>query len=582
MLRLKKAIYFILVTSFSVLSSCGTHEEKNTLLIYMCGSDLESEKGYASSNIDELLNADISSNNDIYLLTGGSKKWHKEEIDDGVNLYKIDNHKLMSVKSYGLLNMGEASTLESFISDAKEYQKDSDNYSLIFWDHGAGSLNGVCFDENFDNDSLTLNEITSALKNDKYDFIGFDACLMASYETCLNLKNNTDYLIFSEDLEPGKGWDYKVVGEDFSKENFLDLILESYKNKYNYLSSYTLSYVDLTKFSILEESYNALKSTLINDDTLIDNMLNGLTQFGSTSFSDGGLNLYDLGGALKNLNISFDFDEVIHKVNGVSRENLSGLNFYFPKNENDAMKYASLIDDETYGKFLANFYLKAPEIPLVFDGYTFKNDGKANFIISDSSSDYLKETYYYLLDTGNNYFDDYMYIGADNDFSRIGNLFTVNFNGNWIFLGDQILHCEYLERSDNYTIFYSPILVNGVMNELIFTYNNHTKVGNLVGYIDLNDEVSRINEFEDEDIITPLYVDALSDAYLLGNDFVYKKDETTLQVKTLNDGIYSYYILLEDIFSNFYIAGEVFIEINSGKAEIIDIDNSLYGMLVEN
>lgn len=44
---------------------------------------------------------------------------------------------------------------------------------------------------------------------------------------------------------------------------------------------------------------------------------------------------------------------------------------------------------------------------------------------------------------------------------------------------------------------------------------------------------------------------------------------------------FSYYILLEDIFSNFYIAGEVFMEINSGKAEIMDIDNSLYGMLVE-
>lgn len=44
---------------------------------------------------------------------------------------------------------------------------------------------------------------------------------------------------------------------------------------------------------------------------------------------------------------------------------------------------------------------------------------------------------------------------------------------------------------------------------------------------------------------------------------------------------FSYYILLEDIFSNSYIAGEVFMEINSGKAEIMDIDNSLYAMLVE-
>ena len=44
---------------------------------------------------------------------------------------------------------------------------------------------------------------------------------------------------------------------------------------------------------------------------------------------------------------------------------------------------------------------------------------------------------------------------------------------------------------------------------------------------------------------------------------------------------FSYYILLEDIFSNFYIVREVFMEINSGKAEIMDIDNSLYVMLVK-
>ena len=47
----------------------------NNLLIYICGSDLESEKGYASSNIDDLLSASLRPNDNIYLLTGGISSW---------------------------------------------------------------------------------------------------------------------------------------------------------------------------------------------------------------------------------------------------------------------------------------------------------------------------------------------------------------------------------------------------------------------------------------------------------------------------------------------------------------------------
>ena len=34
---------------------------------------------------------------------------------------------------------------------------------LILWNHGGGSITGVCFDEKYDQDSITLMEMDSAL-----------------------------------------------------------------------------------------------------------------------------------------------------------------------------------------------------------------------------------------------------------------------------------------------------------------------------------------------------------------------------------------------------------------------------------
>ena len=51
-----------------------------TLMIYMCGSDLESKYGTASVDINEILSADISENVNILIQTGGCIDWTYEQI----------------------------------------------------------------------------------------------------------------------------------------------------------------------------------------------------------------------------------------------------------------------------------------------------------------------------------------------------------------------------------------------------------------------------------------------------------------------------------------------------------------------
>ena len=57
---------------------------------------------------------------------------------------------------------------------------------------------------------MDLAGINKALKDGgtQFDFIGFDACLMATAETALMLDPYADYLIASEETEPGIGWYY--------------------------------------------------------------------------------------------------------------------------------------------------------------------------------------------------------------------------------------------------------------------------------------------------------------------------------------------------------------------------------------
>lgn len=46
----------------------------------------------------------------------------------------------------------------------------------------------------------------------KLDIIGFDACLMAMYEVGSVMAPYAHYLLASELLEPGTGWDYSSLG----------------------------------------------------------------------------------------------------------------------------------------------------------------------------------------------------------------------------------------------------------------------------------------------------------------------------------------------------------------------------------
>ena len=190
----------------------GNNQDKTTIMVYMCGTDLESKHGMASADIQEMAAATLGSNIDIIVFTGGCKQWKINGISNSVNqIYKIENGGLKLLeKDMGNKAMTDPSNLSAFIQYcAKNFP--ANRNQLIFWDHGGGSVSGFGYDEkNKNSGSMGLDGIASALRSGgvKFDFIGFDACLMATAETALALGEHADYMIASEETEPGIGWYY--------------------------------------------------------------------------------------------------------------------------------------------------------------------------------------------------------------------------------------------------------------------------------------------------------------------------------------------------------------------------------------
>lgn len=221
----------------------GDGQDTVTIMLYLNGSDLESDYGMATQDIKEILNATLSDKINIVIQTGGTRKWQTSAISSNHSQrFLVENGALTLVDdSLGQLDITDPKTLEDFINFCTTNYP-ADRNMLILWNHGSGAVYGFGYDENVDdyNAALTLDEMQDAIRNTgvKFEMIGFDACLMGGLETACAFYDTADYLIASEDFESGRGWEYqnwltilgnnsstsmeelgKVIVNDFVKES---------------------------------------------------------------------------------------------------------------------------------------------------------------------------------------------------------------------------------------------------------------------------------------------------------------------------------------------------------------------------
>ena len=197
------------------LVSVGTDARSATVMVYMNGSDLETNAGEATTDIEEMISSGIGEKVNVIIQTMGTKEWQNYDISSkSAQTYKIEEGGLSLVRdNLGQLDCTAEGTLSEFIGFCKNNYP-ADRYIIVFWDHGGGPVYGFGYDEWQDDEEagLTISEMASAFSKNSdihFDIIGMDCCIMASMETCYAFAPYCKYALLSEDFESGLGWSYK-------------------------------------------------------------------------------------------------------------------------------------------------------------------------------------------------------------------------------------------------------------------------------------------------------------------------------------------------------------------------------------
>ena len=312
-----KRIWIIVLTILSLALISSAHAETSTtLLVYMCGADLQSA---ACEDIYEMGIAEVGDNVNIVILAGGAEEWDFDEIQGNTrNLITLRDGNSESITDWGWKSMGsEESLLEFLRYGLTEYP--ADRTVAVLWDHGAGSEAGVCFDDTTeDQDGLSLLEINNVLYDlheqmgDYHiDIFGCDACMMATYEMAAMLSYyDIDYYIASEELEPGIGWHYtswlEKLGKqpDMTAEELCGCIVDNYmeaglkETPDDYL---TLSVISLHEMGNLQEAVEKLASTMLGElqqGNVADLRRERSRMYSFGSYVDGSWDMVDMGAML--------------------------------------------------------------------------------------------------------------------------------------------------------------------------------------------------------------------------------------------------------------------------------------------
>ena len=335
---------------YTTINGDGT--DKVTIMVYMCGTDLESKGGMATADLNEMASAALNDKINLIVYTGGCKKWQTQGISSSTNqIYKVEKGKLTCLNdNVGNKAMTRPETLVEFINYC-ESKFPANRNMLIFWDHGGGSVSGYGYDEkNSSSGSMTLSGINTALKTagKKFDIIGFDACLMATAENALMLTPYADYLIASEETEPGIGWYYTNWLNALAKDpamasvkigqNIVDDFVDTCAQKCRGQKA-TLSVVDLAELekTVPEELSSFASSTLdlLKNDSYktVSDARSGSREFAASSKIDQ----VDLVNLAQNMGTK-DGTELANAILGAVKYNRTssdmtnayGLSIFFP------------------------------------------------------------------------------------------------------------------------------------------------------------------------------------------------------------------------------------------------------------
>ncbi|HHY36056.1 MAG TPA: hypothetical protein GX518_00005 [Firmicutes bacterium] len=581
-----------------------------TIMLYLNGSDLETEAGMATGDLLEIITAGFNEENINFLvLTGGALQWQNGLIPgDTCTLYRVAGGDLEFIADVGPCSMGDAGTLASFI-DFGMTGFPADKYGLILWNHGGGSIAGFGVDENFDYDGLTLLELNLALEKSlaaetKLEFIGFDACLMATVETAAIAQDYAHYLIASEDLEPGFGWDYTFLADlganpqlggaelgQIIADKFVDFYAGSGQDA-------TLSVIDLSGVDEVLQAMGDLMAACNEDFSQLTfkqfaKSRNNTKTFGGGSPRDNNCDMVDICSMAAQLAPYYP-DEAEAVIQAVANavvynrysegvQGAAGLSTYFvfggkEQAEEAVETYKALAMNPHYTNFLVNFAseLTGESIaPLDLSDQIpeMNEDGDYTIRLTQEELENLLEIYFTVWEPVPGEEDYYFMLGETSavEIAADGTIVT-EFDGIWPGINGDFVCLYEIERTESGGKYAIPAVLNGEDVDIIAVFDAANPDGKIIGARPLSSETGmaakNLLEIKEGDRLKFLYYaeyfgedeDMELEDWYEGEEFTVD-DELELEWLEVNPGeVYLYGFYLIDVQQNEYYTDFVEVE----------------------
>ena len=512
---------------------------------YLCGSDLESEGGFATSDLSELMEVELPENVTVVIETGGAATWYNDTVDpEKLQRYVYNSEGLQLVDEQPSASMGEAQTLADFLTFASENYP-ADKTAVVFWNHGGGSVTGAAFDELYGYDSLTLDEMYAAFAEvweptlepgkQPLELVGFDTCLMATVDVAYTFCDLSRYLVASEETEPANGWYYSHWLGALARNPSMDgailgrVICDSYFRgcmEAGTADDATLSLTDLSRLGGLLDAYESFGAEALaaacDDPAFFTRFARVAAQsenYGGNTREQGYTNLVDLGhmarqsdtellpSAQKVLDALEDC--VLYQVKGPYRREATGLSCYYSYNGDvdDLAGYTGIGAGEAFKHFyqlaltgqlsadgeayLADLHINTEGLQPIqglpdtdWDGapLTRNEDGYIVLELGPQANELLVSVYFSL------YYMDadsdvLLLLGTDDDIIADweNGVFRDNFRGVWGSIDGNMVYLELSYQGDDYNIYAVPILLNGESCYLQVVYDFTEKEWSILG-----------------------------------------------------------------------------------------------------
>ena len=310
---------------------------------------------------------------------------------DTAKTFEVQEGELVELADSGEADMGDPATLADFVATGFE-EYPADNHAVVLWDHGAG-WPGMGPDDS-SGDMLTLPEIQQGLTDgltqsgvEHLDLVGFDACLMATYEVGQAMAPLADFMLASQELEPGIGWDWSALG--VLSDGQADAVtlgqtvmadFQAFADNEGLGSDITLSLTDLGQLGAIEDGLQAMTESVAADIDayagLVGEQRTENLSFGRNADPELDTGLTDLGQFAERLGAA---DEeiataaeavqsavdaaVIDTVAGPVTSGATGLSVYFPPYPEQYSTDYEAVEDDTWAPLLDTYYTAGEAIP---------------------------------------------------------------------------------------------------------------------------------------------------------------------------------------------------------------------------